>query len=222
MGASKIQALRALLLGARVCVVDPEDEYRRLAAAVDGQVIRLAPGSAQRIDPFDLPQPTPTEHGESGLQRDASRDGDALADKIQALHALLDLLLADHTPAGAVGLSQREKGLLDRCLYETYRRVGITSDPHTHDRPTPLLRDLHDPSERRLRRGLLWPRRAARALRAWQPRLALLRAHQRALDNPLVVFDVRDLDGECAPWACSSSPIMSGRGCARPANRTCS
>ncbi|MGH2505629.1 MAG: VirB4 family type IV secretion system protein, partial [Ktedonobacterales bacterium] len=181
-------------------MVDPEDEYRRLAAAVDGQVIRLAPGSAQRINPFDLPQPTPTEHGESGLERDASRDGDALADKIQALHALLDLLLADHTPAGAVGLSQREKGLLDRCLYETYRRAGITSDAHTHSHPTPLLRDLYDTLHSNVC-GVDSFGLAERLERYVHGSLASLFSAPTnvALDNPLVVFDVRDLDGELRP-----------------------
>ncbi len=206
--ACKIQALRALLLGARVCVVDPEDEYRRLATAVGGQVIRLAPGSAQRINPFDLPQPASEETGQSHSTSDGAftgsdterAAGDALADKIQALHALLDLLLADRTPTGAVGLSQREKGLLDRCLYETYRRVGITSDPRTHDRPAPLLRDLYDTLHSNVcgsdTFGL-----AERLERYVHGSLASLFSAPTnvALDNPLVVFDVRDLDGELRP-----------------------
>ncbi|HZC05321.1 MAG TPA: hypothetical protein VE338_06745, partial [Ktedonobacterales bacterium] len=199
--ACKLQALRALLLGTRVCVVDPEDEYRRLAAAVGGQVIRLAPGSTQRINPFDLPQlqaSAPSETERAGGSGGAG--GDVLADKVQALHALLDLLLADRAPTGAVGLSQREKGLLDRCLYETYRRVGITSDPRTHDRAAPLLRDLYDT----LRSGVCGVDSfglADRLERYAHGSLAALFSSPTnvALDAPLVVFDVRDLDGELRP-----------------------
>ena len=39
-------------------------------------------------------------------------------------------------------LGQHEQGVLDRALYESYRRAGITADPATHDRPAPVLRDL--------------------------------------------------------------------------------
>src|SRR5262249_191293 len=41
----KLQALRSLLSGTDYLVVDPENEYRPLADAVGGQVIRLAPSS---------------------------------------------------------------------------------------------------------------------------------------------------------------------------------
>ena len=104
-----------------------------------------------------------------------------------------------HT-SGAVGLSQREKGLLDRCLYETYRRVGVTSDPHTHDRPAPLLRDLYD-TLRSNTCGVDSFGLAERLERYVHGSLASLFSAPTnvALDNPLVVFDVRDLDGELRP-----------------------
>jgi len=226
--ACKLQALRALLLGTEVYVVDPEDEYRPLCDAVGGQHIRLAPGSAQHINPFDLP-PRPqtaqppvlrkvqsTANAPNNSQRDDRDDeieepvgdeedqreelGDVLAEKVQSLHVLLDLMLADHTPAGGASLSQREKGLLDRCLYETYRRVGITSNRRTHDRPAPLLRDLYEV----LRSGVCGVDEyglADRLHRYVAGSLARLFSAPTdvALDNALVVFDVRDLDGELRP-----------------------
>ena len=232
--ACKLQALRALLLGTEVYVVDPEDEYRPLCDAVGGQHIRLAPGSAQHINPFDLPPRPHTarssatrlaskgghaakaandpdanvgdegegETGESaGEDEDAGEElGDVLAEKVQSLHALLDLMLADHTPAGGASLSQREKGLLDRCLYETYRRVGITSHRRTHDRPAPLLRDLYEV----VRSGVCGADEyglADRLHRYVAGSLARLFSAPTdvALDNALVVFDVRDLDGGLRP-----------------------
>lgn len=227
--ACKLQALRALLLGTEVCVVDPEDEYRPLCMAVGGQYIRLAPGSGQHINPFDL---SPRLHrrgatsatvgrtpenkngddngsGDAAVEREggdnSNTGGDPLAEKVQSLHALLDLMLADHGPSvgltsGAPGLSQREKGLLDRALYETYRRVGITSDPHTHDRPAPLLRDLYDV----LTAGMCGSDEyglAERLHRYVDGSLARLFSAPTdvALDARLVVFDVRDLDAELRP-----------------------
>ncbi len=126
--------------------------------------------------------------------------GDLLAEKVQSLHALLDLMLADRTPSGAAGLSQREKGLLDRCLYETYRRAGITSDHRTHNRPAPLLRDLFDV----LLSGTCGADEyglADRLHRYVEGSLARLVSAPTdvALDRHLVVFDVRDLDGELRP-----------------------
>src|SRR5439155_16248326 len=54
---TKLMALRNLLAGVEFLVIDPEDEYRALCAAVGGQYVRLAASSAQRLNPFDLPPP---------------------------------------------------------------------------------------------------------------------------------------------------------------------
>lgn len=212
--ACKLQALRALLLGTEVVVVDPEDEYRPLCDAVGGQYIRLAPGSGQHVNPFDLPPMS-----EAARERDHARDGqpsttterdedanvagdtsDLLAEKVQSLHALLDLMLADRGPSGTASLSQREKGLLDRCLYETYRRMGITSDRRTHDRPAPLLRDLYQV----LRSGTCGADEyglADRLHRYVEGSLARLFSAPTdvALDRQFVVFNVCDLDSELRP-----------------------
>ncbi len=208
----KVQALRSLLRGVDVYVVDPEAEYGPLAAAVGGQTVRLAAGAEQHLNPFDLPVlahqradgPTNKPAGEDGAgesRGEIARDaGDILADKVQSLHALLDLMLADRGPTGTVGLSQREKGLLDRTLYEVYRRAGISSDQDTHSRPAPLLRDLYDvlvsgecgADETHL---------ADRLHRYAYGSLSRLFAAPTnvELGNRLVVFDVRDMDAELRP-----------------------
>ena len=56
---AKLEALRSLYRGVEVAVIDPEDEYRRLAGAVGGAYLHLgAPGV--RLNPFDLaPGPEP-------------------------------------------------------------------------------------------------------------------------------------------------------------------
>jgi hypothetical protein len=48
----KLLMLRQLCRGTDCIVVDPENEYSRVAEAADGQVVRLAASSAHRINPF--------------------------------------------------------------------------------------------------------------------------------------------------------------------------
>lgn len=181
---SKVEALRALLLGIDYIVIDPEDEYGRLCEAVGGQMVRLAGSSPHRINPFDLPP--------------APRDEDArdpLAARILALHGLLGVMLSD--PGRP--LDQRERGVLDGALYETYRRAGITADPGTHGRPAPVLRDLlavlREADEPH---GL-----ADRLGRYVDGSLGHVFSERTtaSLDRPFVVFSIRDLEEELRPVA---------------------
>lgn len=172
-------------------IIDPEREYRRLTRELSGQWIRLAPGSRDHINPFDLPSAEQQRADAEGSH------GDVLADKIHQLHALMDILLSDRTAHGAGTLSSAEKGLLDRALYATYRKLGITSDLRTHNRPAPLMRDLFavlqsggcgpDPT------GL-----AQRLQRYVQGSLSGIFSGPTnvALNNAIVCFDTHDLDGE--------------------------
>ncbi|MCY4639684.1 MAG: conjugal transfer protein TraC [Chloroflexi bacterium] len=187
--ACKVEALRALLAGVEYYVIDPEGEYGRLAGAVGGQVVRLAGGSAHRINPFDLPPPGP------GPERADPDARDPLAERVLALQGLLALMLAG--PGQPLG--QDERGALDRALYESYRRAGITADPATHDRPAPVLRDLlqvledsGDPH------GL-----AERLQRYVSGSLGRLFSERTtaSLDRPFVVFDVEGLEEELRPLA---------------------
>ena len=114
---AKLEALRSLYAGVEVAVVDPEDEYRRLADAVGGAYVHLGtPGV--RINPFDLgPGPDP-------LTRQAL-----------FVHTLVAVLLAE--PVGP-----ETKPALDRAILAAYASVGITTDPRSHARPAPVLPDL--------------------------------------------------------------------------------
>ncbi len=179
---TKLMALRNLLAGVDFLVIDPEDEYGPLCDAVDGQSIRLAASSNQHLNPFDLP---PAGEG----------DVDPLAEQVARLLGLLELLLAEPGQA----LSIDERAVLDRALYRTYANAGITSDPATHDRPAPLLRDLHrvladDPED-------IGGSLAARLRRYVDGSLAGLFAGPTnvALDRRFVVFTIQALEPELRP-----------------------
>ncbi len=127
---------------AQQIVIDPEREFVRPGLlALGGQWICFAAGSEQHVNPFDLPSP----NGED-------QKTDVLAETIQNAQALLDIMLADRTSQGPGTLSNQEKGLLDRVLYEAYREKGMTADRRTHTLTPPLLRDVY----RILEFGSLW------------------------------------------------------------------
>jgi len=203
----KLLVERDLLLnwqrGDQCFVIDPDLEYQRLAEALGGTVVRLAPGSAQRLNPFDL---LPPRCDFRTYLVEASK-GDRLAEKIQDLHAMLDIILAEDVTASSSGggmLTKREKGLLDRALYETYRRVGISGDPRTHHRQPPLLHQLYE----LLKSGLCGPDEtdlSGRLYRYVSGSLSSLFSDFTSVDlaSSLVVWDIRDMRSELRPLAIS-------------------
>ncbi|GCD40805.1 VirB4 family type IV secretion system protein [Streptomyces paromomycinus] len=123
----KLEVLRSLYRGIDAHVIDPEDEYTRLAEAVGGTCLRLGTKGV-RLNPFDLPLRT-DPHGQPTAPRDA------LVRRSLFLHTVLAVLLS--TP-----LAPAQRAVLDQALAATYRRTGITADPRTWTRPPPLLADL--------------------------------------------------------------------------------
>ncbi|KOU38746.1 conjugal transfer protein TraC [Streptomyces sp. WM6378] len=118
---TKLELLRLLFTGIEAMVIDPEDEYVRLAEAVGGSVIRLGDPDV-RLNPFDLPP----RNGEGE---------DVLTRRVLFLHTFLAVLLGGE-------LSATERAVLDKAVLATYRTAGITADPATWTRPAPLLGDL--------------------------------------------------------------------------------
>ena len=143
---AKLEALRSLYQGIEIAVVDPEDEYRRLAETVGGAYVHLgAPGV--RVNPFDLDAGTETGAGDGGPGNDdplgddpGDEPGDALASgpvvrRALFVHTLVAVLLGEKPdPATAAAL--------DRGIVSAYESAGITADPRSHARPAPLLTDL--------------------------------------------------------------------------------
>jgi type IV secretory pathway VirB4 component len=115
--------------GVQVFVIDPEDEYARLAAQVGGTYVHLG-ARGVRLNPFDLPV-----HTDARGRRTAPRD--ALRRRSLFLHTVLAVLFGAEV-TGA------ERAVLDTAITATYAAVGITGDARTWTRPAPLLRDLRD------------------------------------------------------------------------------
>jgi hypothetical protein len=121
---AKLELLRNAYQGTQCYVIDPEDEYARLAAATGGTYLHLG-GDGVRLNPLDLPAVTPGTRPPGG----------ALTQRALFAHNIVAVLLGG--PPGPA-----EKAALDRAIMTAYHHAGITSDPRTWARPAPLLGDL--------------------------------------------------------------------------------
>jgi len=199
----KLLAMRQLVNGSDCIVIDPEDEYRALAEAAGGQVVHLAASSPHRLNPFDLPPPPGAPASRSSAHAEEG-DPNPLAERVTALLGLLEVMLCrDSGTKGASGaLNTLERAVLDRAIYQTYARVAITADPTTHGRPAPLLRDLHAVLADTA--GELAGSLAVRLGRYVDGSLSaglFAGSTNVALDRPLVVFNLQQLEDELRPLA---------------------
>jgi len=188
----KLEALRSMMLGTEVIIIDPENEYQKLAEAVGGAYIRLSLNSNTRINPFDLPRVIDNDEAD-----------DALRANLVTLHGLFRLMLGGTQMANGVAisaLSPIEEADLDQALIDTYARVGITSDPLTHNSPPPTISDLYDTL---LHMGGTGPSLAQRLRKYTTGTFAGIFSQQSNIDinNPMVVFNIRDLEDELRPVA---------------------
>ncbi len=189
----KLEALRTMMMGADVIIIDPENEYQRLADAVGGSYIRLSLNSDTRINPFDLPRVIDSEEA-----------NDALRANLVTLHGLLRLMLGGSQIASngmmMPSLAPSEEADLDQALIDTYARAGITSDPLTHNSIPPTIGDLY---ETLLHMGGSGPQLAQRLRKYTTGTFAGIFSQQSNIDinNTMVVFNIRDLEDELRPVA---------------------
>lgn len=118
----KLEALRSLMFGTEVIILDPESEYKALADSIGGEYVSFTYSSPIKINPFDL----------SGVYEEAENE---LGAKILSLHGLMKVIMGELSPS--------EESILDRALVSTYRQKGITPDPQTQKKEPPLMEDLY-------------------------------------------------------------------------------
>lgn len=188
----KLEALRSMMTGAEVLIIDPENEYQKLSDAVGGSYISLSLNSNVRINPFDLPKVIDDEDADNALRAN-----------LVTLHGLLRLMMGGAQMSGGVPiapLTPNEEADLDQALIDTYARVGITSDPLTHNSTPPTISDLYDTL---LHMGGSGPQLAQRLRKYTTGTFAGVFSQQSNIDinNPMVVFNIRDLEDELRPVA---------------------
>lgn len=192
----KLEALRSLMFGTEIIIIDPENEYERMCDAVGGAYVRLSLNSTTRINPFDLPKVVDTEEADN-----------ALRSNLITLHGLLRLMMGGAQSQMVGGnatimpaLAPSEEADLDEALINTYGKAGITQDPLTHSATPPTISDLYDTL---LHMGGNGPQLAQRLRKYTSGTFAGIFSMQSNIDinNPMVVFNVRDLEDELRPVA---------------------
>jgi len=175
---AKVEILRQLMQGTRVIVVDPEREYKQLAASVDGTYIQLSAKSKEKINPFDFSTTTIT--GENGL-----------SEHIQDLTEIISLMVG--------GLSSEEKAVTDKAIIQTYKEFGYTLNGKNMPKKKqtiPILKDFYKTLKRLKQKDL-----GDRLERFVKGSLASVFDSQTniELDNRLVIFDIKDLNETLRP-----------------------
>jgi type IV secretory pathway VirB4 component len=164
--------------GTKVIVVDPEREYKQLAASVDGTYIQLSTKSREKINPFDFSVTTVT--GEN-----------ALSEHIQNLTEILALMLGT--------LTSEEKAVIDRAIIKIYKEFGYTLHGKSQAKKKqkfPLLKDFYKTLKQLKQKDL-----ASRLERFVNGSLSEIFNSQTniELDNRLIIFDIKDLSETLRP-----------------------
>ncbi len=190
----KLEALRSMMMGAEIIIIDPENEYQKLCDAVGGSYIRLSLNANTRINPFDIPKAIDSEEADNALRANLIN-----------LHGMMKLMLGNMQVSPTTGaplspMTPIEEADLDQALIDTYARAGITSDPLTHNSEPPIISNLYDTL---LHMGGTGPQLAQRLRRYTTGTFAGIFSQQSNIDinNPMVVFNIRDLEEELRPVA---------------------
>jgi type IV secretory pathway VirB4 component len=192
----KLEALRSMMFGTEIFIIDPENEYQRMCEAVGGAYVQLSLSSNTRINPFDLPKVVDTEEADNALRTN-----------LITLHGLIRLMMGGAQIEMQGGnqnvmpaLAPSEEADLDAALIGTYAKAGITNDPLTHTGTPPTISELYDTL---LHMGGTGPQLAQRLRKYTTGTFAGIFSQQSNIDinNPMVVFNLRDLEDELRPVA---------------------
>lgn len=178
--AAKLEALRLLMTGVNVIIIDPENEYEKLATAVGGSYFNISLTSDNHINPFEIPVIPPNED-----------PAEILRSHIVTLTGLIKLMVGE--------TSSEEDTLIDRALSETYASREIIPGKDFSNATPPLLKDL----ETILRNMDGGKSLADRLYRFTEGSFAGFTNNPSNVDlhNRLIIFSMRDLEEELRPIA---------------------
>lgn len=177
---TKLEIIRSLMAGVdMVLVIDPENEYQKLAETFGGSMFNISLSSHEHINPFDIP-----------LVPEGETPSDVLRSHVVTLASLLKLMLGK--------LSPEEDAILDRAITETYASREIVADggDFTGKEP-PLLTDLET-----ILRNLEGGKDMAEKLYKYTKGSFAGFLNQPTnidVNNRLIVFSIRDLEEELRP-----------------------
>ncbi len=178
--ATKLEIVRSLMMGVDILVIDPENEYERLARAFGGSFFNISLSSTEHVNPFEIP-----------IVPEDENPSDVLRSHIVNIAGLLKLMLGKISP--------EEDALLDRAITETYASREITPGEDFSKKEAPLLEDLET-----VLRNLEGGRAMAERLYKYTKGSFAGFLNQPTnvdIQNRLIVFSIRDLEDELRPIA---------------------
>lgn len=169
---AKVEILRHLMQGTKVIIIDPEREYKQLAASVNGTYIKLSTSSVEKINPFQY------------TERSVTKENN-LSEHIQDLTELISLMVGS--------LTSEERAVVDKALLLTYKKSGLTARKNAkklEKKTYPTLLDFYKNLKAMKHKDL-----CDRLERFVKGSLASVFDSQTniSLDNRLIVFDIKDL-----------------------------
>lgn len=175
----KLESTRSLMMGIDVIIVDPENEYEKIARILGGEFFSFSVSAEYKINPFELSRERP--------------EPDELSNKILSLHSLMRVIMGDLTPS--------QDAFLDRALVLVYKQKGITQEPETYQNEPPLLEDLYKTflgMETEEAKELAY--RLEKFIKG--SAAGVFNQHSNFdIKNPFTVFGIRDLEENLRPIA---------------------
>lgn len=178
--ATKLEALRQLMMGTDILIIDPENEYENLAKAVGGSFFKISLTSKDHINPFDLP-----------IVPEGENPSDVLKSHFINLAGLLKIMLGE--------ITAEEESIIDQAIAETYSARDIVPGKDFYGKQPPLLEDFQTVlSNMEGGREL-----AERLYRYTKGSFAGFTNKPTNVDitNRMIVFSIRDLEDELRPIA---------------------
>ena len=111
---TSLLTMRSALRGVRTVIIDPENEYTALTKALGGSLIRIAPGSNQFINPFDIEEEFDEKTG-----REIVKIKEKISDNINLVAVMNG------------GLDNVQRSFISEAMAEMYNRFGMTEDPNS-------------------------------------------------------------------------------------------
>lgn len=172
----KLEALRYLLNGIDVIIIDPENEYKELCQKVGWTYVNIATNAQQYLNPFDIPPNI--EDVEYG-------PGDLLRSQIMDLIGMVALLIGT--------LTAEEEAILDKALQSTYMLKGFSMEETNYDgKQPPIMGDLMNVLD-----GMEWGEKISLKLSkyvTWTFGKLFNNYTNIDINNAMTVFSIRDLE----------------------------
>lgn len=167
-----------------IIIIDPEGEYQYITKKLNGQIIKLAPGSPYHINPLDLP---------SNYEMDAET-GNPILEKSSFITQLFESMLGK-----SWGMDSVQKTIIDEVLRDLYSPFtdenGVLVCKVPKDR-TPTLTDMMHALEKRKepeKRELVYALRRFAGSGSYN----IFSHHTNVdLDNDIICFDISQVGEE--------------------------